>query len=258
MQFLDSVIAVTGGASGLGEGVIRRAVSFGARAAVILDVNKDLAGELASDLGASAHYVPCDVTDTEQIDNAIAEVMASFGRLDVAVACAGVGLGQRTLNKDGSPANLDDFRRVIDINLVGTFDFMRQAASAMQRSDVRDDAAERGVIVMTSSSAAFEGQVGQVAYSASKGGIVGMTTPLARDLSSAGIRVVTIAPGLMDTPIYAQLGTEVKDRLTGLTVFPKRFGLPDEFAHMVQSVVENPYMNGEVVRIHGATHLPPR
>ena len=258
MQFHDSVIAVTGGASGLGEGVIRRAVSCGARAAVILDVNKDQAEKLMSDLGASAHYLPCDVTNTEQIHNAIAKVIASFRRLDVAVACAGVGLGQRTLSKDGSPASIDDFRRVVDINLVGTFDFVRHAASAMQMGDSRDNPAERGVIVMTSSSAAFEGQVGQVAYSASKGGIVGMTTPLARDLSSAGIRVVTIAPGLMDTPIYAQLGSEVKDRLTGSTVFPKRFGLPDEFAHMVQSVVENAYMNGEVVRIHGATHLPPR
>ena len=258
MQINDSVVAVTGGASGLGEGVIRRVVSSGARAAVIFDVDEARAQSLVQELGPSAHFMLCDVTDSAQIQRSIDELMESFGRLDVAVSCAGVGLGQRTLSKDGSPANIVDFRRVVEINLLGTFDFVCQSASAMYRSERRDGVAEQGVIVMTSSSAAFEGQIGQVAYSASKGGIVGMTTPLARDLSSAGIRVVTIAPGLMDTPIYEQLGSEVKDRLTGLTVFPKRFGLPDEFAHMVESVVENSYMNGEVVRIHGATHLPPR
>lgn len=258
MQLRDSVIAVTGGASGLGEGVIRRAVSCGVRAAVILDVNEERAKAIAGEVGSGVHFIYCDVTQSDQVHRAVEEVVESFGGLDVAVACAGIGLGQRTLKRDGTPANLDDFRKVLDINLVGTFDFVRRAASAMQNKDVQEDMGERGVIVMTSSSAAFEGQVGQVAYSASKGGIASITTPLARDLSTSNIRVVTIAPGLIETPIYEQLGAEVKERLEELTVFPKRFGLPDEFAHMVQSVVENTYMNGEIIRLHGGTHLPPR
>lgn len=258
MQMEDAVIAVTGGASGLGEAVIRRAVSGSARGAVILDVNAEQARRLERELGPSVRFVPCDVTNSVQIEQSVAQIMDWFGRLDIAVACAGIGLGQRTLGRDGQPANIEDFRRVLDINLVGTFDFVRQAAGAMASKADTHAGDERGVIIMTSSSAAFEGQIGQVAYSASKGAIASITTPLARDLSSSGIRVVTIAPGLIDTPIYEQLGSEVKERLTGLTVFPKRFGMPEEFAHMVQSVVENSYMNGEVVRLHGATHLPPR
>jgi len=258
MHIANSVVAVTGGASGLGAGVIRKVVEAGAQAAVILDVNKQAADALIGELGERTSFVQCDVTSSEQIAGAIEQVLETYGRLDVAVACAGVGLGQRTLSRDGTPASIDDFRRVVDINLVGTFDFVRQAAGAMQRNDVADPAQENGVIVMTSSSAAYEGQIGQVAYSASKGGVVSMTTPLARDLASSRIRVVTVAPGLIDTPIYAQLGDEVKERLSGLAVFPQRFGTPDEFAHLVQALVENTYMNGEVVRLHGATHLPPR
>ena len=258
MQIANSVIAVTGGASGLGAGVIRKAVESGARAAVVLDVNDAAAESLINELGERTHFLSCDVTSSEQIARAIEQIIDSFGTLDIAVACAGVGLGQRTLSRDGTPASIDDFRRVLDINLVGTFDFARQAASAMHRNAADDPAQENGVIVMTSSSAAYEGQIGQVAYSASKGGVVSMTTPLARDLASARIRVVTVAPGLIDTPIYAQLGDEVKERLQGLAVFPQRFGKPAEFAHLVQALVENTYMNGEVVRLHGATHLPPR
>lgn len=258
MRIQDSVVAITGGASGLGAGVARRAVSQGARGVAILDVN-DSAGEaLAQELGSSATYAHCDVRNGDDVSAAIAHVESTFGGLHLAVACAGIGWVERTLAKDGTPAELDGYRRVIEINLIGSYDFARQAASLMSKN-TPGDSGERGAIVMTASLAAYDGQTGQVAYSASKGGVVGMTLPLSRDLSPVGVRVMTIAPGLMDTPIYDPVGgEELKNRLIGTTVFPKRLGTADEFAHLVQAIAENSYLNGEVIRLDAATRLPPK
>lgn len=258
MRFHGSVLAITGGASGLGEGVARRAVAEGAAGVALLDVNDQRAADLAAELGGSALPVHCDVRNGDDVTAAIGAVRERFGRIDAAVACAGIGWAERTLAKDNSPADLEAYRRVIEINLIGTYDFARQAASVMSANDP-NDSGERGVIVMTASLAAYDGQVGQSAYSASKGGIVGMTLPLARDLAPVGIRVMTIAPGLMDTPIYDPVGgAELKERLTAVTVFPKRLGTADEYAHLVQSIVENEYLNGESIRLDAATRLPPR
>lgn len=258
MRIQDSVVVITGGASGLGAGVARRAASQGARGVAILDVNDELGQALAKELGSAATYVHCDVRNSDDVSAAIAHVESKFGALHLAVACAGIGLIERTVSKDGTPADLDGYRRVIDINLIGSYDFARRAASVMSKNEP-GDSGERGAIVMTASLAAYDGQAGQVAYSASKGGIVGMTLPLSRDLAPVGVRVMTIAPGLMDTPIYDPVGgQDLKERLVGTTVFPKRLGTPDEFAHLVQAIAENSYLNGEVIRLDAATRLPPK
>ena len=258
MHIHDSVVAITGGASGLGEAVARRAHAQGARGIAILDVN-DAAGQaLAAELGSSARYVHCDVRNSDDVQAAMALVEETFAALHLAVACAGVGWVARTVNKDGTPADLDGYRRVIEINLIGTYDFTRHAASLMSRN-VPGESGERGAIVMTASLAAYDGQAGQVAYSASKGGVVGMTLPMSRDLAPIGVRVMTIAPGLMDTPIYDTVGgEELKVRLAETTVFPRRLGTSDEFAHLVQAIAENGYLNGEVIRLDAATRLPPK
>jgi 3-hydroxyacyl-CoA dehydrogenase/3-hydroxy-2-methylbutyryl-CoA dehydrogenase len=258
MRIEGSVAAITGGASGLGEAVARRSIDQGAAGVAILDVNDDAATSLASALGDRALALHCDVRNGIDVTEAIQAIVDRFGRLNLAVACAGVGWAERTLAKDGTPADLDAYRRVIEINLIGSYDFARQAASLMAKNDP-GESGERGAIVMTASLAAFDGQIGQAAYSASKGGIVGMTLPMARDLAPVGVRVMTIAPGLMDTPIYDPVGgAELKERLVGLTVFPKRLGAADEYAHLVQSIAENSYLNGETIRHDAATRLPPR
>ncbi len=258
MRIEGSVVAITGGASGLGEAVARRSIDQGAAGVAILDVNDDAATSLASALGDRALALHCDVRNGIDVTEAIQAIVDRFGRLNLAVACAGVGWAERTLAKDGTPADLDAYRRVIEINLIGSYDFARQAASLMAKNNP-GESGERGAIVMTASLAAFDGQIGQAAYSASKGGIVGMTLPMARDLAPVGVRVMTIAPGLMDTPIYDPVGgAELKERLVGLTVFPKRLGAADEYAHLVQSIAENSYLNGETIRHDAATRLPPR
>ena len=258
MRIEDSVVAVTGGASGLGEAVARRCIDQGAAGVAILNVNADAATSLASELGDRALALPCDVRQPSDVTQAMSTAAEKFGRLNLAVSCAGVGWAERTLAKDGSPANLDAYRRIIEINLIGTYDFARQAASLMAKNEP-DASGERGAIVMTASLAAFDGQIGQSAYSASKGGLVGMTLPMSRDLAPVGVRVMTIAPGLMDTPIYDPVGgAELKERLVGLTVFPKRLGAADEYAHLVQAIAENSYLNGETIRHDAATRLPPR
>lgn len=258
MQIQGSVFAVTGGASGLGEAVARRVIDQGAEGVAILDVNAERAEALAAELGERALAVRCDVRSGDDVAAAVDATVSRFDRIDAGIACAGIGWAERTVAKDGSPADLDAYRRVIEINLVGSFDFARRVASVMSRNQA-GSSNERGVLVMTASLAAFDGQVGQVAYSASKGGIVGMTLPMARDLAPIGVRVMTIAPGLMDTPIYDAVGgAELKEHLATMTVFPKRLGTSDEFAHLVQSIVENQYLNGETIRFDAATRLPPR
>jgi NAD(P)-dependent dehydrogenase (short-subunit alcohol dehydrogenase family) len=257
MRFADSVVMVTGGASGLGEAVVRRAVAAGAEGVVVLDANADRAFALSSELGQGAMAIPTDVTDPDRVSLAVAEAIRAFGRIDTLVGCAGIPYATRTVGRDGEAAPIDGWRRIIDVNLVGMFDVVAKAAAAMARNEPREDG-ERGVIVMTASVAAYEGQVGQTAYSASKGGIIGMTLPLARDLASVGIRVLTIAPGLVDTPIYDLAPPGLKEQLGQTTVFPKRLGRADEFAQLAEALAENGYMNGEVVRMDAAIRMAPK
>lgn len=257
MRFQNSVLLVTGGASGLGEAVARRAVAAGARGVAILDANGDKAFALAGELGDSALAIPTDVTDPAQVQVAIDETVGRFGHIDTLVGCAGIPYAQRTIDREGNAPAMDWWRTVIAVNLVGMFDVVSRTAAAMSRNEATADG-ERGVIIMTASIAAFEGQIGQTAYSASKGGIVGMTLPLARDLGAVGIRVLTIAPGLVDTPIYDLAPPGLKEALGETTVFPRRLGRADEFAQLAEALAENTYMNGEVVRMDAALRMAPK
>jgi NAD(P)-dependent dehydrogenase (short-subunit alcohol dehydrogenase family) len=254
MKIDGSVAMVTGGASGLGEATVRQWVSKGGRA-VIVDLNTERGERLAAELGDAASFVPADVSDGQQVADAIA-LATSIGSLRAAISCAGIGIGLRTVGKDGTPHDLQAFQKVISVNLIGTFNVMRLAASAMFKNEPEDR--ERGVIINTASVAAFDGQIGQVAYSASKGGIVGMTLPAARDLSKAGIRVVTIAPGTFDTPLLGMLSEEIRAALAATIPHPSRLGRPDEFGALACHIVENSYLNGEVIRLDGALRMAPR
>lgn len=257
MQWSGSVVLVSGGASGLGEGVVRAAAAGGAAGVLVVDVNGERASALAKELGDHVIAVPTDVRDTDAVERAVAAAETNFGRLDVTACCAGIGFVHRVMDRDGTPMSIDDYRRVIDVNLNGTFDIVRRSASLMARNEPDADG-QRGVIVMTASLAAYDGQVGQAAYSASKGGIVGMTLPLARDLAPVGVRVMTIAPGIMDTPIYEFLPRETFEVLSKLPLNPRRMGTAQEFAHLVGAIVENPYLNGEVIRLDAGVRLPPK
>ncbi|MDH3623115.1 MAG: 3-hydroxyacyl-CoA dehydrogenase [Myxococcales bacterium] len=254
MRIDGSVAMVTGGASGLGEATVRQWVSKGGRA-VIVDLNAERGEKLAAELGDPASFVPADVSDAQQVEDAIA-LATSIGALRAAINCAGIGIGMRTLGKDGTPHDLGAFQKVISVNLIGTFNVLRLAASAMSKNELEDH--ERGVVINTASVAAFDGQIGQVAYSASKGGIVGMTLPAARDLSKVGIRVVTIAPGTFDTPLLGMLSEEIRAALAATIPHPSRLGRPDEFGALACHVVENGYLNGEVIRLDGALRMAPR
>jgi NAD(P)-dependent dehydrogenase (short-subunit alcohol dehydrogenase family) len=249
---------VTGGASGIGAASARQLAARGARV-VVADLQADRGGRLAEEIDGA--FVRVDVTNTEQIEAAVNRA-AELGPLRVLVNSAGIGGAQRTIGKDGqfaSAHNLDAYKKVIAVNLIGTFDCIRLAATAMSRNDPLDNG-ERGAIVSMASVAAFDGQIGQAAYSSSKGGVVGMTLPVARDLSAVGIRVNTIAPGLIDTPIYGE-GKEseaFKAKLGESVLFPHRLGSPDELASMVVELVTNSYMNAEVVRVDGGIRMPPK
>lgn len=255
MDVAGAVALVTGGASGLGAGAVRRLAKHGAKV-VIADVNQAAGQALAKELGAATTFVATDVTDPIQVQAAIDIARSHFGGLSVLVNCAGIGAAARTVGKEG-PHPLELFDRVIRINLIGTFNVIRLAATAMSRNAPGQDGA-RGVIVNTASVAAFEGQIGQAAYSASKAGIAGMTLPIARDLTRDGIRVVTIAPGLFDTPLMGGLSEEARQSLGQQVPFPARLGHPDEYAMLVQSIIENPMLNGEVIRLDGALRMGPR
>lgn len=257
MRLSGSVVVVTGGASGLGESVVRRALAAEAAGVAIMDLSADRAAALATELGDRVHVAAADISSSEQVAAAVASVVERFGRIDVAVCCAGIPGASRTIDRNGTPADLDIWRKVIEINLIGTYDTVRRCAAAMSSNEPNADG-ERGAMVLTASVAAFDGQTGQTSYSASKGGIVGMTLPLARDLAPAGIRVNTIAPGLIHTPIYDFAPPEFLEALARNPVFPMRLGRPEEFAHLVQSVVENTYLNGEVIRLDAAVRLPPK
>ncbi len=254
MRIDGSVAMVTGGASGLGEATVRQWVSKGGRA-VIVDLNAERGEKLAAELGDPASFVPADVSDAQQVEDAIA-LATSIGPLRAAINCAGIGIGLRTIGRDGTPHDLGAFQKVISVNLIGTFNVLRLAASAMSKNELEDH--ERGVVINTASVAAFDGQIGQVAYAASKGGIVGMTLPAARDLSKVGIRVVTIAPGTFDTPLLGMLSEEIRAALAATIPHPSRLGRPDEFGALACHVVENGYLNGEVIRLDGALRMAPR
>ncbi len=250
----EAVAVVTGGASGLGEATVRRLVGAGAKV-VILDRDADRGKALAGELGAATAFAETDVTDEGSVLAALA-VAADLGPLRVAVNCAGIGVAGRALGRDG-PHPLALYRRTIEVNLVGTFNVCRLAAAAMAGTEPLADG-ERGVIVNTASVAAFDGQIGQVAYASSKGGVVALTLPLARELARVGIRVLAIAPGTFDTPMLAGLPQEAVDALEADIPFPRRVGQPAEFAHLVAHIVENRYLNGEVIRLDGAIRMPPK
>ena len=253
MDLNGAVAVVTGGASGLGAAAARALAAEGAKVA-ILDVNDGLGGAIAGELdGIFAH---CDVTSEDDVMAGV-DAAARLGEIRVVVNCAGIGPPCRTLARDGTPHSLALFRKVIDINLVGTFNTIRVAASAMMGNEP-DENNDRGAIINTASVAAYDGQIGQAAYSASKGGIVGMTLPIARDLSVLGIRVSTIAPGIIDTPLLAGLPEPAKESLGRQVLHPKRLGRPDEYAELVMFLVTHEYMNGESIRMDGGIRMGPK
>jgi len=254
MEIRDNVFIVTGGASGLGGGTARMLAQAGGKV-VIADVQADRGEALAKELGAGARFVKCDVT-SEADGQAVVAAATAMGPLRGLVNCAGIAIGEKTVGKE-APHALASFQRVININLVGSFNMIRLAATAMSRQEPTADG-ERGVIVNTASVAAFDGQIGQAAYSASKGGIVGMTLPIAREFASLGIRVVTIAPGIFDTPLLAGLPEAARVSLGQQVPFPPRLGRPAEFAALVAHVVENEMLNGEVIRLDGALRMAPK
>lgn len=255
MKLSDVVAIVTGGASGLGEATVRRLVQGGGKV-VIADRDEAKGAALATELGANAAFVKTDVTSQADVEAAIARA-EQWGPLRVAVSCAGVGWAARTLNKENQPHALDLFTTIVTINLIGTFNVARLAAAAMAKQAPLADG-ERGVIINTASVAAFDGQIGQVAYTASKAGVHGMTLPLARDLSAVGVRVNTLAPGTFDTPMLAALPEPARVALAAGIPFPKRLGNPAEYAHMVETIITNGYLNAETIRLDGALRMPPK
>jgi NAD(P)-dependent dehydrogenase (short-subunit alcohol dehydrogenase family) len=248
-----SAAIVVGGASGLGEATVRALHAKGA-VTTIADVNAEKGQALASELGLE--FVSCDVREETQVEAAVAKAVAGDGGLRIAVCCAGTGWAQKLAGSKG-PHPLMPFETILQINLIGTFNVLRYAATAMIANEPLDDG-ERGVCVNTASIAAYDGQVGQIAYSASKGGVVGMTLPAARDLSQYGIRVNTIAPGLFDTPLLAALPEEAREKLGAGVPFPQRLGQPPEYAQLACQLIENRMLNGETIRLDGALRMPPR
>jgi 3-hydroxyacyl-CoA dehydrogenase / 3-hydroxy-2-methylbutyryl-CoA dehydrogenase len=254
MKIEGASALIAGGASGLGAATTRLLHAGGAHV-TIADLNEEKGDALAEELGGRARFELCDVTDSDQVQAAVAAAREA-GELRISVCCAGIGWAERTVHKNG-PHNLDPFKGVIEVNLIGTFNVMRNAAAGMQENEL-DEGGERGVIVNTASVAAFDGQIGQIAYSASKGGVVSMTLPAARDLSRAAIRVCTIAPGLFETPLLGALPEETRESLGASVPHPPRLGRPDEYAKLALHIIENEMLNGEVIRIDGALRMPPR
>jgi NAD(P)-dependent dehydrogenase (short-subunit alcohol dehydrogenase family) len=255
MRIDGSGALVAGGASGLGEATARALHARGA-SVVIADLNEDKGQALVSELGDGAQFVRADVTDADQVQQAVDAAAQHDGGLRISICCAGIGWAERTASKRG-PHQLAPFETVIRVNLIGTFNVLRIAAAAMVGNEPTESG-ERGVCVNTASIAAFDGQIGQISYSASKGAIVGMTLPAARDLSREGIRVCTIAPGTFDTPLLGGLSDEIRDELGRAIPFPPRLGRPEEFGALAVHIVENEMLNGEVIRLDGALRMPPK
>jgi 3-hydroxyacyl-CoA dehydrogenase / 3-hydroxy-2-methylbutyryl-CoA dehydrogenase len=246
---------VAGGASGLGAATARALAGAGARV-IVADLNAEKGEVLAAELGPEAGFVEADVTDEAAVSGAVERAAAAPGGLRVSVCCAGIGWAERVAHR-GGPHDLDLFSKVVGVNLIGTFNVLRLAAAAMAGNEP-DGEGERGVCVNTASIAAFDGQIGQIAYAASKGGIVGMILPAARDMASRGVRVLTIAPGLFDTPLLAALPEDAREALGAGIPFPSRLGRPEEYARLVEQIVSNPMLNGETIRLDGALRMPPK
>jgi NAD(P)-dependent dehydrogenase (short-subunit alcohol dehydrogenase family) len=255
MKIQNATFLISGGGSGLGAATARLLAASGANI-VIVDVNADTGQQISAELGDQARFVKTDVTSEEDVQNAVTTAVEGFGRLNGVINCAGIGPAARVLSRTG-PHDLSNFSKVININLIGTFNVIRLAAGAMTKNEP-NESGERGVMVNTASVAAFDGQIGQAAYSASKGGIVGMTLPIAREFARFGIRVMTIAPGIFDTPMLAGLPEAVRESLGQQVPFPSRLGQPDEFAALVKHIVENEMLNGEIIRLDGAIRMAPR
>ncbi|WP_066251114.1 3-hydroxyacyl-CoA dehydrogenase [Neobacillus drentensis] len=255
MQINTCKAVVTGGASGLGEATVRNIVRNGGRA-VIFDQSEENGVRLQNDLEEAVLFIKANVTIEEDIQAAVEQASEFMGGVNTVVNCAGIGIGEKVLGRNGLH-NLSLFSKVINVNLIGTFNVIRIAAEKMTLNEVNEQG-ERGVIINTASIAAFDGQIGQAAYSASKGGIVGMTLPIARELARYGIRVMTIAPGLFHTPMFDTLPQEAKDSLGKMVPFPSRLGHPSEYAQLVQSIVENSMLNGETIRLDGAIRMQPK
>ena len=256
MELQDKGVLVTGGASGLGAACVRTLSQAGAKV-VISDLNDEGGEALAKEVGNSALFVKTNVVDEDSVKAAVQAAVDEFGGLYVVINCAGIGIAQRVLGKTG-PHDLGSFTKVITVNLVGTFNTIRLAAAAMAENRPVTEDGERGVIINTASVAAFEGQIGQVAYSASKGGVVGMTLPIARELARFGIRVMTIAPGIFDTPMLAGASEAVRSSLGQQIPFPPRLGRPSEYAALAKHIIENEMLNGEVIRLDGAIRMAPK
>jgi len=253
MEIKGKTAIVSGGASGLGEATAIRLVKEGARV-VILDLDEEKGAAVAEELKENAAFIKTNITIPREVQTAVDFAVDKFGGIDIVVNCVGIATAMKIVGKKG-PHDLDLFKRTIEVNLIGIFDVMRLAAERMLQNEPNDDG-ERGVIINTASIAAFDGQVGQVAYAASKAALVGMTLPAARDLSGDGIRVCTIAPGIFATPMMTGLPQKVQESLAALVPFPSRLGKPDEFAMLVQQIIENPMLNGETIRLDGALRMP--
>ncbi len=256
MDLKDKVAVITGGASGLGKATAEQIIAAGGKVA-IFDLNGDLAEATAKQLGANAKAFKVDVADANSVEEGVAGTITAFGGVHINVNCAGIGTAARTLGKDG-PMPLDTFKFILNVNLIGTFNTLRLCADAMAKNDPVNEDGERGVIINTASVAAFDGQIGQAAYSASKAGVAGMTLPIARDLSRNGIRVCTIAPGIFETPMMMGAPDQVRLPLIDMVQFPKRLGNAPEFALLAMQIIQNPYLNGETIRIDGGIRMQPR
>src|SRR6267142_194397 len=255
MQIAGSTTVITGGASGLGRATAER-LHAGGGSVVLLDLARSSGKEVAAGLGDRALFAPADVTSPDEVGAALEAAVARFGGVQGLINCAGIGTAEKTFGKRGS-ADLTAFSRTIQVNLIGTFNCIRLAAAQMAKNAPNGEG-ERGVIINTASVAAFDGQIGQAAYSASKGGVVGMTLPIARDLSRNGIRVVTIAPGIFETPMLKGMPQEIQDALGKMVPFPPRLGRPGEYAALVEHIVQNEMLNGEVIRLDGAIRMQPK
>ena len=255
-DFAGKTAVITGGASGLGRATAEMVIQQGGKVA-LFDLNTELAKKTAAELGASAAPFTVNVTEEDSVQDAVNGVMEKFGAIHINVNCAGIGAASRTLGKDGAMP-LKMFNFVIQVNLIGTFNTLRLCAVHMQKNEPATEDGERGVIINTASVAAFDGQIGQAAYSASKAGVAGMTLPIARDLSRSGIRVCTIAPGIFETPMMAGAPAQVRDPLIDMVQFPKRLGNAPEYALLARQIIENPYLNGETIRLDGAIRMAPR
>lgn len=255
MDIRKVVALVTGGASGLGEATVRRIVEEGGKA-VILDLSVERGENLARELGNAASFQKTNVTDEESVNSALEQAVATFGAVTAVVNCAGIAVAEKVQGKQGAHS-LESFSKVVQVNLIGSFNMIRLAAGYMSKNEPNSEG-ERGVIINTASIAAFDGQIGQAAYSASKGGIVGMTLPIAREFASRGIRVMTIAPGLFETPMFDTLPEAARQSLGAMVPFPSRLGYPKEYALLVKGILENPMLNGSTIRLDGAIRMQPK